>query len=165
MSPAVLALPDHKSRKANAYIYALQFSDGQIKVGVTWNPRGRAAQIAADTRGQIVDAAAFEYHYQWRTRAEADVLCRLRIIGNQSRRGGEWFEGLHFGTVCTLIEQISRRKAAAPGKPFSQTKEGRRMAAEAKRKRAEAKASAVFSHLLADLVGASRGTEPSQADA
>lgn len=151
MSPAVLALPDHRTRKADAYLYALQFKDGQIKVGVTWNPRGRAAQIATDTRGQIVNAAAFEYRHPWRGRAEAEALRRLRTMGNQSRRGCEWFEGMQFGAVCTLVEQISRRKASAPGKPFSQTKEGRRMAAEAKRARDAAKAAEVFARVLLSM--------------
>lgn len=160
MSPVIAALPVHRMPKSLDYLYAIQFKDGRIKIGVTWNPRARASALAAQFRAEVVRAVAVEYRGRFRQAAEADALCRIRGMALSVRGYTELFSGLTFGSAQTLLQQICRRNFDAPQTPFSQTKEGRRAAAQAKQKQAEARAAAVFGRLMGDLVQDTNLAEP-----
>lgn len=163
MNPAIAALPSHRQPKAENYLYAFEFRDGRTKIGVTWNPQGRAQALVTASKCQIVRAHAAPYAGRWRTRAEADALARARAIAPLQPGQTEWFYGLKFGAAVTLLNQISRRPVAGPCVAPSQTKEGRRASARARAERSQADALRRFGLLVSALAEGAPAVETAKA--
>ena len=88
------------------YLYAAEFKNGVIKIGITRSPRSRlmglATRFGPIARQYVGSKHACGY---W---AERQVYERLAGIG-QVFRGREWFVGVRFEIARQLVEQISNR--------------------------------------------------------
>lgn len=106
------ALPNHKSREFKCYLYAMEFSDGVVKVGCTWNPQARAAQLRRQRRKEIakVSYVGLDGKRAW-FRTERLALSICRRIASQTV-GHEWFHGLHFGEATNAIKAAARKAEA-----------------------------------------------------
>lgn len=110
MNPIIALLPDHKTRLAPNYLYAFEFRNGRVKIGVTWNPKARAKTLAGVFRQQILRAHLAPFHGAYRGQAERSALASARRIGNVSAINTELFDGLKFGEASNLISQMARRE-------------------------------------------------------
>lgn len=132
MNPVIQALPDHKRRVAPNYLYAVQFSDGLLKVGVTKNPVNRVGALQCQRKRRVVRAEAVGFSGGYRHAAERDALVRLRRMGVADKSGTEVFWCVSFGAAVNVLRQVARRKYQFQPAP-SHTPEGRRAARLRKR--------------------------------
>jgi hypothetical protein len=94
------------------FLYALQASNGRIKVGRSFKPRDRIAVHARAllrTGATVNKFAAIpirgsEY---WTERA---LIERMARIGRTVDGTAEWFEGVKWGQAETLLRQIGSRE-------------------------------------------------------
>lgn len=105
-----MGLPDHRTRAAPNYLYAIEFTDLTVKVGVTWNPRARASTIERALNKVTVRAIAVPFHGRWRQFAERDALRRLARIGSPRRECSELFVGVQFHEAANVLKQVARRE-------------------------------------------------------
>jgi hypothetical protein len=85
-------------------LYALQFSDGTIKVGVSASPVSRWRMLS---NGKRPISAICSPSIEWlHRRAESELLKRMRRIFVQSSVGREVFVGATFGATETLLRQV-----------------------------------------------------------
>lgn len=149
MSP-IDSLPSH--RDGGTFLYALEFSNGVVKIGRSFKPRCRARQIELK-HGLCVTRCNAQWHNARTLHlAERAALKRAAAIAEPIKGHGEFFRGLPFDAAIELIQEAAAQKHCRPTGPhFSQTKEGRRMAAEAKRARDAAKAAEVFARVLLSM--------------
>lgn len=105
-------LPNQKTRTAPAYLYAVEFHDGTVKVGVTWNPAGRIARLQRKYRRCATRAHAAPHPKLHRHRAERAVIAACGRIGT-AIVGDELFTGVKFGEAANLVTQIARKHGDA----------------------------------------------------
>lgn len=111
MTPIVCTLPNHKVRVHEHYLYAFEFSDGTIKIGVTWNPRARAQSLGTAFRSRLVRAhIAPVVGRAHRHLAERAALIVARRISQTVRGCTERFAGLKFGEAKNAVAQMARRE-------------------------------------------------------
>jgi hypothetical protein len=95
------------------YLYAIEWSNGVVKVGRTYSPRNRMAQHLAQVKG-AVQMVRYEVALVNGTHShlhEADVLTRLSRIGGVPLPGTtESFVGVCYGQALTLIRQVVARE-------------------------------------------------------
>lgn len=108
MKSVHLGLPNH-SHHAD-FLYAIEFADGAVKVGVTFSPRRRAAEVRRRYGKAISRVAAKRCagSGQLRYRAEERALQTLRRIGVASKFSGEMFHGIKFGEAVNAIAQAAK---------------------------------------------------------
>lgn len=102
-------LPDHRERKHEHYLYAVEFDDGIIKIGVTWNPQSRLASLWQFRQRAIVRHALAPVLYSYRGFAEGAALRAARKISPSLKPRGEWFAGLRFNEAAHCIRQAAGR--------------------------------------------------------
>ena len=91
-----------------AHLYAMEFSDGTVKVGVTRNPRVRALSLhdQAGRRGssvhgvymRCIGAAANPFE------VERGLISNLTRVAGPAVRGREWFRGIGIHVAIKAIE-------------------------------------------------------------
>jgi hypothetical protein len=96
-------------------LYAVQFSNGMVKVGVTRYPRSRLLthrsraqrQFGAHvTAWRLVSTSAIS-GYQ----AERKLLIALGVLGTPVKNAGEFFLGVRFRHAVTLMRRIASKAA------------------------------------------------------
>jgi hypothetical protein len=149
-NPLSAALPDHKTTKGD-YLYAVEFHDGSVKIGVTWNPSARVPALCGHYRRRAVKAhATLITGKAFRHDVERKVLERCRVLA-QPLVGKELFAGLHYGSAVTLIEQMARRDFARSFICPSRTKEARKKTAVKRALRKQAEQADRFARVVAAL--------------
>lgn len=110
-----MGLPDHRTRAAPNYLYAIEFTDLTVKIGTTWNPRARVVTVENKLGKKAARVVAVPVHRGYRHRAEKMALLRARSMSVQRRECTELFAGLKFGEAVNLLRQMAPRaeKAAA----------------------------------------------------
>jgi hypothetical protein len=94
-------------RKTTGHIYLVSFSDGRIKVGMSWDPKTRVQQHAMDARRTGLSAVG-----SWFSPGIDDpALIEKRVLARIERNGGvrvgltrEYFTGLDFARAVVLAE-------------------------------------------------------------
>lgn len=102
-------LPDHRST-AGHYLYAALLSDGTVKVGVSWNPRGRRQSLGrkvAPLRIEHMQAALIR-RTSGRHVIERELIRRVGAIGIVRCGSREYFRGVKFGEAWNLARQCAR---------------------------------------------------------
>jgi hypothetical protein len=105
------SLEAHRNWSRGRYLYAFEFNDGSVKVGVTGNPAARAQRLKVQFGRDIVRAHAApcrgrsDSHF-----AERAALQIARRCGVQSKGNTELFYGLKFGAAVTVIKQMAARE-------------------------------------------------------
>lgn len=108
--PQFRHLPDHTATPKFQYLYVAEFSDGVVKIGVTWNPQARAAALQLASRRKIARVHAQPITGRSaRHDAERVALARARQIGVTRGNSREFFDNLRFGEAVTIVSQIARR--------------------------------------------------------
>jgi hypothetical protein len=131
MSRVIPGLPSHKEAhalRASKFLYALEFADGSVKIGVSGVPRARAIELTRQLGLQVVRGHAAPFYGNWHHAAERAALNVARRIAVTSKLHTELFHGLKFGEAATVVSQMARRKYGASLVSPSQTAEGRRAA-------------------------------------
>ena len=91
------------------FLYAVEFTDGRVKIGATKSPKARLPALR--TRfGAIVRAELIPFRGLWWHQAERAALHRARRIGSEHKAGAEVFTGLKFGEATTLLRQMAARQ-------------------------------------------------------
>jgi hypothetical protein len=103
-------LPRQQQRVADHYLYAFQLADGAIKIGVTFNPRGRAGSVRRQFGVEVVRAVVAPVRAFRRQDAEKAALSVARKIGVQDKRCTELFHGLSFQEAANAIKQMAGRE-------------------------------------------------------
>lgn len=102
------------------YLYAVEFTDGVVKVGQTFSPRQRLAQHrraamkrgAAICRYHVSEPVAIGWAYSDRDvarRAEKEVVRRLARIGNVLPPFAECFTNTPFPIAAQLCDQCTAK--------------------------------------------------------
>ncbi len=105
------SLTPYRDWRSSRYLYAFEFNDGSVKVGVTGNPAMRAQRLKVQLSRDIVRAHAApccgrsDSHF-----AERAALQIARRCGVQSKANTELFYGLKFGDAVTAIKQMAHRE-------------------------------------------------------
>lgn len=92
-------------------LYALQFSDGTVKVGVTSSIVSRWRSLIWASGKRVVRAFCTPPIEDVYFRAEGLVLERMRALFEQDK-AAEWFRCWNFGAVTTLVRQVYRKYGA-----------------------------------------------------
>lgn len=104
-------------------LYAVELSDGCIKVGVTYKDAVRIQQIARNVAKRGIKTGRIHICGQlpgYAFPVEREVQSRLRRRC-QLVRGREWFYGVRFGEVVTLLKQLTRAQCSpSPSTPEPQ---------------------------------------------
>jgi len=94
----------------NKYIYAIERSDGAVKVGITMTPQQRMTKHESDARLRgyrllsVYGVPTSRPCYA----GERELIKRLRRCANPVKGETEWFTGLPYLGVVTLVRQMSR---------------------------------------------------------
>ena len=101
-------------REYDGCVYAVEFTNGIVKVGHSRNPRTRMDSLANQVRRKY--GARFARFYIGRdipakvaAKTEREVLRRLSGMGNNIAKTTEFFTGIRFGVAVNLIRQMSTR--------------------------------------------------------
>jgi hypothetical protein len=92
-------------RQTYGHVYLAAFSDGRIKVGLSWNPKQRIKQHASDARraGMCIVDSWVSPSVDDVTRTETQVLARIeRNGGVRVGKTREYFTGLDFSRAVVL---------------------------------------------------------------
>lgn len=96
-------------------LYAAEFSNGVVKVGRTYKPRTRMAQLQRDVAhlGVRVTRCYVSSPLPERDamRVERDICERLARAANRLPQTFEFFNHTRFGVAQTLVRQLARRSA------------------------------------------------------
>lgn len=99
-----------KSRR----LYAAEFQDGVIKVGITSNGDGRINALRF--RGEPAIRFYVGEQHQCGMWGEWELLARIgkkaRLLSNHSLRPREWFTGISFRAACALVDEVSAEAVA-----------------------------------------------------
>jgi hypothetical protein len=104
-------------RSFDACIYAVELTNGLVKVGFSRNPRTRMTSLRAQV-ARVFGADIARFHIgvdlplRAAVRAEGAALIRIGRIGTVVCGHKEFFTGVCFGAAVTLVSQVSRRAAA-----------------------------------------------------
>lgn len=90
------------------HLYAAEFANGLVKVGVSYRPAHRRVELQRRYGHPVVRMVAIpreqdRNHYV----AESELLNRLRRIACSVER--ELFASVEFGAAATLVQQMARR--------------------------------------------------------
>lgn len=109
---------DNRRENHPQFLYAVEFSDGRVKVGRSAKPLGRFVQLEYAYRGRVVRSAVFPYAVKEGciAKAERELIDRLGRIAAH-RPTAESFEGLQFGIAVTLAGQMARRSYGLQANP------------------------------------------------
>jgi len=109
LAPIPRGLPDHRNREHKNYLYAFEFADGTVKIGVTWNPQQRAGSVYTKHKRAIVRAYVAPVVDGYRTTAERAALASARKIAMLMPGETEIFVGLRFHEATHAIRQSAAR--------------------------------------------------------
>lgn len=94
-------------------LYALETSDGLVKVGRSGSPRQRmychARELSRRGLRIVRFVVAPAVHWDIYT-AEGELLRRLNQRATTRPGRTEWFQGIAYGAAATLVRQIARRE-------------------------------------------------------
>lgn len=94
-------------------LYAVAFSNGIVKIGITGNPRQRMTEL--DRMASRTGAAVRNIYVAPRVNraaaihVERDLIKRMARIANPCRRSLEFFSHTSFGVAKTLVRQLASR--------------------------------------------------------
>lgn len=101
------------SGRFQSALYAVEFTDGIVKIGRTGMPRERMRQLNRDAvrrgcalRRIFVSREVHEQPYFW---AEKALISRLMRIANARPGRLEYFTNVSFGAETTLVRQMASR--------------------------------------------------------
>jgi len=103
-------------------VYAVELTNGIVKVGWSRNPRTRMESLVWKLRKEFrTGIARFfigrDIPSELACKAENDVIKRISKIGNVLPKRREYFTGVSFGHAVNLISQFSRRAEILATKP------------------------------------------------
>lgn len=101
----------HFSAICPHWLYAAQFRDGVVKVGISKRPSERRRQLCRERRCGVVRFHRSSCKVSGFV-AERELIGRLSRICNVagvSKKPREWFLDLKFGAAATMVEQVARR--------------------------------------------------------
>jgi hypothetical protein len=89
-------------------LYAIEFANGLIKVGVSYRPQYRLQELQRKYRSKVRRMHS-AHHLQGRNSYVAERALLNRVARIAVPIGGERFAFLGFGEAVTLVDQIARR--------------------------------------------------------
>lgn len=115
---------------AGAWVYAMGFTNGIVKVGFSSSPRERLTCHVRDSGGAVDWLHVFE---RWNTRTDAIKVERqacdaLALIG-EAVYGREWFRGIDRAQVMAAVRLAQRERRAKLPPPVPAKKPRQRRAA------------------------------------
>lgn len=111
-------VPSHKGYGFDALaIYVVEFSNGIVKIGITYDPRRRMAELSRRASRVGVKVQRIYASTALGRRAakatEDALIVRLGRMANPCRRTQEFFSHTRFGAAATLARQMVARAEPA----------------------------------------------------
>lgn len=99
-------------------VYAVELTNGIVKVGFSRNPRTRMQALTFEAK-RVYRCGVSRFHIghdfdnsMQATRAELELIDRASKVGVAFRGRREYFVNLPFGVAANMVDQLSKRQYA-----------------------------------------------------